>query len=451
RVQLGSIDMGAMEFDGAVQDIVYVDIDANGNGSGNSWANAKTNLKIAIEEASVGDEIWVAEGTYFSSSTPVRTEKIELVDQLKLYGGFSGIETMRDQKAPWLNKTIISGNIGDNATNTDNSYRIMYGDNLTDLVIDGFCFRDAFRLSDGSFDRGAIELDDCEATVLNCEFTENRAYGNTGIQCRNTSLHLENSLFHNNIATSGGIVSGTTNSTIEIVGCTFAENEVSGANTVLGALSGTDLTMSNSILWQPGNSTASSLGNVSAFNCILSDGIDDLDTYLNIRAEDPLFVDPGNQDFSITASSNAYDSGDPSYATQSLDLAGNSRISDNQIDRGCFESLVCEQPHDLCSDAIELIVDASPSFGSNRCATNTPDEATTCFVNNGHSVWYTFEAPVSGRAEIISTWVSKFSNTFNIRHVVLQGTCGSFSVLACDNQNSGGQGENTVFYDLTPG
>ncbi|MGB1033016.1 MAG: hypothetical protein ACPGWM_10380, partial [Flavobacteriales bacterium] len=90
-------------------------------------------------------------------------------------------------------------------------------------------------------------------------------------------------------------------------------------------------------------------------------------------------------------------------------------------------------------------------FGSNRCATNTPDEATTCFVNNGHSVWYTFEAPVSGRAEIISTWVSKFSNTFNIRHVVLQGTCGSFSVLACDNQNSGGQGENTVFYDLTPG
>lgn len=452
RVQLGNVDIGALEFNGAMDNVIFVDLNATGNGSGSSWANAQTNLENAIEEAaSVGNEIWVAEGTYYPSTTSTRTGMIELVDQLKLYGGFSGIETSAAQREPWNYKTLLSGNIGDLNTNTDNSYRIMYGENLTDIVIDGFCFRDAYRAWDANFDRGELYFDNCEATVLKCEFTQNSAYANVGIQCTNSSLYLENSLFHNNFSGPGGIVSGLFGCTLEIVGCTFAENQIATGNTVIGALNSSTLLLSNNIISQPGCRTVADLGNITAYNCILSDGETNLVPFDNIRSEDPLFVDPDNEDFTITSSSNAYDSGDPSYSTQSKRLGGNNRVTDTEIDRGCFESLVCEQINDLCANAIELQIDATATFGSNRCATNTPDETTSCFINDGLSVWHSFEAPASERAEVISTWVSKFTSIFNTRHVVLEGTCGNFNVLACDNENTGGQGENTLFTDLSPG
>ena len=43
---------------------IFVDVKANGNNNGSSWADAYNHLQDALAAASNGDEIWVTEGIY---------------------------------------------------------------------------------------------------------------------------------------------------------------------------------------------------------------------------------------------------------------------------------------------------------------------------------------------------------------------------------------------------
>ena len=49
--------------------IIYVDANVVGGGTnGTSWPNAYTNLQNALSTAVSGDEIWVAQGTYYPAA-----------------------------------------------------------------------------------------------------------------------------------------------------------------------------------------------------------------------------------------------------------------------------------------------------------------------------------------------------------------------------------------------
>jgi hypothetical protein len=93
---------GFLSFQLDAQSIIYVKASANGTNSGASWANAYTSLQSAVESAVSGDQIWVAAGTYKPTkdingdAAPVdaRTKTFLLKNGVKIYGGFSGSETV---------------------------------------------------------------------------------------------------------------------------------------------------------------------------------------------------------------------------------------------------------------------------------------------------------------------------------------------------------------------
>src|SRR5262249_35445345 len=90
--------------------VVYVNSAAAGSAYGSSWANAYTDLGLAISAAGAGDEIWVARGTYRPAGAGgSRDATFALKTGVSLYGGFSGSETTREERDWVANPTVLSG------------------------------------------------------------------------------------------------------------------------------------------------------------------------------------------------------------------------------------------------------------------------------------------------------------------------------------------------------
>ncbi len=199
RLQQGVIDMGAIEspFKKALNpdenNIVYINkaVDQTTTeyaADGSSWANAVPELADALmwarvkwqldkffPEQATGDplKIYVAKGTYLplygvdeGSFIPVdggRDNAFVLVPNTMLYGGFdpeNGITALTHQRiAPSVGGesltggSILSGNIGDVNSQTDNAYHVVIAVNTTadeSFLVDGFAVTGGYADSDGS-------------------------------------------------------------------------------------------------------------------------------------------------------------------------------------------------------------------------------------------------------------------------------------------------------------
>ena len=78
--------------------VYYVDNSALGNNDGSSWCNAFTELRDAINPSinttlTAGDEIWVADGTYYPASSGSPGTSFQLIPGVAIYGGFDGVST----------------------------------------------------------------------------------------------------------------------------------------------------------------------------------------------------------------------------------------------------------------------------------------------------------------------------------------------------------------------
>jgi hypothetical protein len=81
--------------------------DGNDANSGASWALAKQTVSAAIQAATEGDEIWVAQGTY---PEHIHNKVVaELAVNVALYGGFAGTEDIRDERDWQAHETILDG------------------------------------------------------------------------------------------------------------------------------------------------------------------------------------------------------------------------------------------------------------------------------------------------------------------------------------------------------
>ena len=79
-------------------DVIYVDADAAGVGSGSSWADAATDLALALGNADPGDELWIAEGTY----TPTAIGSPFGVPRgVALYAGLTAPRPRATSGTPW--------------------------------------------------------------------------------------------------------------------------------------------------------------------------------------------------------------------------------------------------------------------------------------------------------------------------------------------------------------
>ncbi len=229
---------------------LYVDRDATGTShDGLSWSTAYTNVQEALDQANlhIGNnyEIWVAQGVYYPDEGGAHranavTETFQINwNNVQLYGGFVGTETLRTERDWVAHPTILSGDIDNNDVNTDsnyisevytdtvgaNAYHVLYLNGTVwpitaATVIDGFIITAGKAMLDvntsesegaGLFCQGEVEGDACSPTLTDLIFSGNRALNSGGgifslVEGFGSinSPHLTRVTFQGNRAKTGG-------------------------------------------------------------------------------------------------------------------------------------------------------------------------------------------------------------------------------------------------------
>ena len=216
----------------------YVDAHATGHNTGSSWANAYTNLQLALIDGSC-TEIRVAKGVYTPTVfLPSPTISFNILPGTKLYGGFAGDGT--DSRDPAANPTVLSGDIDNNdahsgddyidRTSDDivgtNSYHVVMLDGSAGSPVEASTILDGFTITGGDAE-GSSNIDqsggglfckgdgaghDCSPSIANVRFSGNSArfgaavytYGrDNGV----SSPHFDNiTFFGNDASVFGGAV-----------------------------------------------------------------------------------------------------------------------------------------------------------------------------------------------------------------------------------------------------
>lgn len=188
----------------------FVKID--GEGSGTSWDDALNNLQAALKVAQSGDIIWVAQGTYHPSEEADRTVSFTIPEGVTVLGGFAGTEETLEERDHLQAPTILSGNIGEEDLEEDNSYTIVYFSNVSaSTVLDGFIITGGF--ADGMTE--GADITTCGGGIFN-----NGEYGLS-------SPTIKNCILLNNFSREGGALYNYANEgeTSPIISdCVFVDN-----------------------------------------------------------------------------------------------------------------------------------------------------------------------------------------------------------------------------------
>jgi LPXTG-site transpeptidase (sortase) family protein len=296
----------------------YVWASAGGSSTGSSWTDAYPSLQSALDNAAC-TEIWVAAGvykpTYRTKSSDSRSATFQLKSGVAIYGGFSGVETAREQRSPLAHLTVLSGDIDNNDSQTpvvtdpitvtgtaNNSYNVVYANGpIPGAVLDGFTITAGYAASGGgmyidysnptltnltfsgnwAWKGGGLYLEstnETTPTLTNLTFQKNRADSGGGIYLLSGNLILTNSTFSGNQAASmgGGIFLNGSSATL--TNLTFSGNQAASGGGIATTYYELVFFLKNVILWgdsasQGGNEIFSSSPNTFSFhNSIIRQG-----------------------------------------------------------------------------------------------------------------------------------------------------------------------------------
>ncbi|MBK9017435.1 MAG: right-handed parallel beta-helix repeat-containing protein [Saprospiraceae bacterium] len=226
-----------------VGNLLYVNDNASGANDGSSWTNAFTSLQSALAVASNCPnitQIWVAAGTYKPTTGSDRTISFVMKNNLAIYGGFAGTETMLSQRNWVTNVTTLSGDIGTMGVNTDNSRHVIYNNFTSGSPLTGSAVLDGFTVTGAYFenaqDGGGMRNYYASPTVTNCIFTQNAMTsagngggGGGGMTNSESSPIVTNCIFSNNSVTGaygGGMLNVQASPVVR--NCIFTGNMVTG-------------------------------------------------------------------------------------------------------------------------------------------------------------------------------------------------------------------------------
>ena len=240
---------------GVGQTIRRVDPSAQGPvHNGNSWPTAFLTLQDALDQApAAGDEIWVAAGTYMPSvehcvvtncMTMSEHKTFLLPDGVGIYGGFlgnapGGGETLRSQRDPERNVTILSGDLlgdddpADSGTLDDNAVHVVTADSVSDTTV----------LSGFTITAGHAKGIGCGANPNECPDDPDNFAGGLLVYAgsgQTSSPQITRCVFIDNTAPFGGGATAilwlnvTAGPPTRFVNCDFLDNSVKGTDTAEG-------------------------------------------------------------------------------------------------------------------------------------------------------------------------------------------------------------------------
>jgi hypothetical protein len=397
------IYIGITPWDGASAGVessfYYVDAGAPG-GDCSTWAAACKNLQDALDIVVAGDQIWVAQGTYKPSVPGGRSSSFNLIEGVELYGGFpkGGGDGSFEARDPWSYPSVLSGNIGNPTSPSDNCYHVVRSENTDNsTILDGFTIQDGNASTFPEFVGGGMYNSGSDVVVRNAIFKDNRAaFDGGGVQnssgsdptfwnvifegneagfdgggmrnSQSSSPTLINTLFVGNIAKEGAGISNNDHSSPTILDSAMVANQASDVGGGIHNTVSSNATSHNSIFW--GNSpdqAAIEAGQVfSSYSDLIQGGCPTNVTCSDLLTADPMFIRPPSPgedalwgtddddfgDLRLKAGSPAIDSGKNANVPggAATDLMGNPRFSDGPegttyslnatptVDRGPYEN-----------------------------------------------------------------------------------------------------------------
>ncbi|MHC4274422.1 MAG: right-handed parallel beta-helix repeat-containing protein [Planctomycetota bacterium] len=343
---------------------IYVD-DDNCPGPGNGTElNPYCSIQTAIDNAADTGEIVVQPGTYYEAIN---------------FGGKA--VTLRSSYGPDV--TIIDG------TGSLHVVQCVSGEG-PDTVLDGFTVTGGIANEPSSDDHGGGMFNDGSSpTVTNCTFSDNTAWANGGgMYNANSAPTVTNCTFSGNSAESGGAMAGWYGNPT-VVNCTFSGNWAiygGGMYNVNSNPTVTNCTFNGNSA-EIGGGMYNGSGSPTVTNCVfwgdtpdeIYDSSKDMPvvTYCDVQGGysgtgninvDPIYVDPVNGDFRLSAGSPCIDAGDNTAVPPGTDtdLDGNPRFHDDVgtmdtgngdppiVDMGAYEFQGTSCPWD-CGDGDGMV------------------------------------------------------------------------------------------------